>query len=421
MDLRNFCITSFSVYQGMHEMNLSHALEFVLDLSRPVDAELAVDIEKQSVYVSEDLIALRVIENRSRVSITYRADGNVQDLRDKVSRYLDAMLQRFRRIDPTVHFQRQPTSTKNSATDVFQQLLDRQWAHQHGEGIVSLSGPALNLKSALDEVFSSEYIRRFCAIPRSYPAMIKASLLARCGYFEMHPNALSFVSHLVNDFDEIEKFRQANSSITEIKMTHAGAFAPFHYCLNPAACFPCYEDLENQSIDLAGEVLTWKGRVFRYESRNTRGLDRLWEFNVRELVFIGTDDFVKEGRAAAMELIIGLLDEWDLSGRIETATDPFFATVYAAKCFWQETMDVKYELCLDIEAKPDGKPRSIAAGSMNLHGAFFGDRFNIRDHLGVSAYTGCIGWGLERWVLAVFAQHGLNTTKWPNALRNLIS
>ena len=28
-----------------------------------------------------------------------------------------------------------------------------------------------------------------------YP--IRANVLARCGYFEMHPNAVSFVSHVV--------------------------------------------------------------------------------------------------------------------------------------------------------------------------------------------------------------------------------
>lgn len=395
--------------------------EFVLDLSRSVDAGLAADIEKQSVYVSEDLISLRVIENQSKVRITHKTGGDVEKVRDKATRYLDAMLRRFRRIEPTVHYRRQATATKHATSGVFEQLLERRWAYQHSAGVVSLSGPALDLLNALDDAFAREYNRRFHATSHSYPAMIKASLLARCGYFEMHPNALSFVSHLVNDFDEIEAFRQANSAATELKVTHSGAFAPVHHCLNPAACFPCYEAFENQDIDADGQVLTWKGRVFRYESHNTVGLDRLGEFNVRELVFIGTDDFVKKGRTDAMDLTIGLLDEWDLSGRIETATDPFFATVYAAKTFWQEAMDVKYEVCLDVEATPNGAPRSIAAGSMNLHGAFFGDRFNIRDHLGGNAYTGCVGWGLERWVLAVFSQHGLDIAHWPHALRTQIS
>ncbi|MBA3771275.1 MAG: hypothetical protein H0X13_01940 [Ramlibacter sp.] len=402
-------------------MKTTDTVEFVLDLSRSIDSELAADIEKQSVYVSEDLVSLRVIEDQTQVKVTHKASGDSEKVRDKATRFLDAMLQRFRRIEPTVHFRRQGSAMAKPARKVFQQLEERHWAFQHSEGVVSLSGPALDLMNAVDGTFSREYKRRFSAVMRAYPAMIKASLLARCGYFEMHPNALSFVSHLVNDFDEIEAFRQANSASTELRTTHSGAFAPVHHCLNPAACFPCYENLENQTIDADGLVLTWKGRVFRYESSNTAGLDRLGEFNVRELVFIGTDEFVMKGRADAMALTIAMMGEWDLSGRIETATDPFFATVYADKTFWQETMDVKYEVCLDVEPKDDGAPRSIAAGSMNLHGAFFGDRFNIRDHLGEPAFTGCVGWGLERWVLAVFSQHGMDVAKWPHALRAQIS
>jgi seryl-tRNA synthetase len=397
------------------------AVELLLDLPRAIDKELAADIEKQAVYVSEDLISLRVTADQAQVKVIHKASGDSAKVRDKATRFLDAMLQRFRRIEPTVHFRRPKSATARPTTQVFQQLLDRQWAFQHTEGVVSLSGPALALLHAVDESFSREYVRRFSASAREYPALIKASLLARCGYFEMHPNALSFVSHLVNDFDEIEAFRQANSESTELRTTHPGAFAPVHHCLNPAACFPCYENLENKSVPKSGLVLTWKGRVFRYESSNTVGLDRLREFNVRELVFIGTDDFVKKGRADAMELTTSLMGEWDLSGRIETATDPFFATVYAAKTFWQEAMDVKYEVCLDVEPSGAGTARSIAAGSMNLHGAFFGDRFNIRDHTNELAYTGCVGWGLERWVLAIFSQHGLEVEKWPRALRTQVS
>jgi hypothetical protein len=397
------------------------AMPVMLSLPRAVDAALAADIEKQSVYVSEELQSLRVDADLRSVRLVLRPGADEQRVRDKAQRYLEVMLKRFRRIEPTVHHRRPRAPDRPLQRDVFGQLVARGWACQHSEGVVSLSGPALALLEGIDLAFDRAYRQRFAAQPRAYPAMVKAGLLARCGYFEMHPNALSFVSHLLNDFDEIEAFRQANVGAAELRTTHAGAFAPVHHCLNPAACFPCYENLENHSMAPQGLVLTWKGRVFRYESANTVGLDRLREFNVRELVFIGTDAMVRQGRVDALALSTALMDEWDLSGRVETATDPFFATVYAARTFWQESMEVKFELCLDIEPDTAGAARSIAAGSMNLHGAFFGDRFNIRDHTGEPAYSGCVGWGLERWVLAVFTQHGLDPAHWPASLRALLS
>ncbi len=393
----------------------------VIDLPRTIDPALAADIEKQSVYVSEDLVSLRVRPQLDAVDLVCRPDADLAAVCDKVRRYLDAMLQRFRRIEPTVHHRRARASSALLERSVFDRLVERGWAFEHGQGVVSLHGPALALLEGLDAAMAAEYRKRFGAQARSYPATIKASLLARCGYFEMHPNALSFVSHLVNDIDEIEAFRQANSGESrQLQLTNPRAFAPIHQCLNPAACFPSYEHLEGSTVPPEGLVLTWKGRVFRYESSNTVGLDRLQEFNVRELVFIGTDDFVHDGRMRTVELAQELMERWDLSGRIETATDPFFATVYAARTFWQESTEVKYELCLEVEPGPSGQPRTIAAGSLNLHGAFFGDRFAIRDHTGKDAFSGCVGWGLERWVLAVFTQHGLDLRHWPAPLRALI-
>ncbi|WP_394829064.1 aminoacyl--tRNA ligase-related protein [Pendulispora albinea] len=391
----------------------------VLPLSRTVDAELASDIEKHSVYVSEDLLSLSVVQNEPRVLVGYKDGADIERLQEKLSRYLDAMLARVRRVEPAVHYQRGRRS-KAIEHDVFPKLLERGWAFQHGRGMVSLSGPALTLSRVIDETFARRYRRSYAAQDRAYPAMIQAELLARCGYFEMHPNAVSFVSHLRNDFDEIESFRAVNEGASRLNVTHGGAFAPIQHCLNPAACFPCYEAFENHRIGAEGQVLTWPARVFRYESSNLVGLDRLWEFNVRELVFLGTDAFVQAGRRKAIALIQEILDDWDLSGRIETATDPFFATVYASKAFWQEAMDVKYEIRLDIAPKSNGTARTVAAGSINLHGAFFGERFNIRDANGEAAYSGCVGWGLERWVLAIFSQHGFDVQKWPERLQERV-
>jgi seryl-tRNA synthetase len=272
----------------------------------------------------------------------------------------------------------------------------------------------------LDVRLARAYREQLEAVDHAYPAMIKADLLARCGYFEMHPNSVSFVSHAVEDFDELEAFRRANAGKAELVVPGHNSLALPAYCLNPAACYPSYEALEGRQIAEAGTTLTWRGRVFRYESRNTTGLDRLWEFNVRELVFIGTDEFVINSRTRATEIIVGLCDEWDLDCRIETATDPFFATVYAARAFWQQAMEVKHEIRAKVEEKADGNARTIAVGSINLHGEFFGSRFDIKAAGGERAASGCVGFGLERLMFALFAQHGLDAASWPDSLRDAV-
>ncbi|NJM84089.1 MAG: hypothetical protein HC844_18040 [Tabrizicola sp.] len=140
----------------------------------------------------------------------------------------------------------------------------------------------------IDAKAEALYAQHFRAEPRSFPAFVDADTLHRCGYFDSHPNAISFVGHMVEDFDAIEEFRLANSC-------SEGAHLPPHdhihvdgMCLNPAACFPCYPTLTGKTFE-TGACYTWLGRVFRYESRNINGLDRLYEFNVRELVFVGSE------------------------------------------------------------------------------------------------------------------------------------
>jgi seryl-tRNA synthetase len=225
---------------------------------------------------------------------------------------------------------------------------------------------------------------------------------------------------MVEDFDAIEAFRQANSCAEGAMMPGADHLHMPGLCLNPAACFPCYPTLEGRQIGEGGAAFSWRGRVFRYESRNLVGLDRLWEFNVRALVFVGSEAHVADCRQRVLPVIGELATMFDLECRIETASDPFFATVSAARTFWQRAQEVKNEIILPIEPGPDGAGRELACGSINQHGKFFGDRFGIGTTDSEAAATGCVGLGIERWVLAAFSQHGFDPERWPVGVRREI-
>ena len=248
--------------------------------------------------------------------------------------------------------------------------------------------------------------------------MIDADTLHKCGYFDSHPNAVTFVGNVIEDFDAIEEFRLANSC-------SEGALLPPHdhlhvdgMCLNPAACFPCYPTLKGKTVR-EGEAYSWLGRVFRYESRNIKGLDRLYEFNVRELVFVGNEDYVRACRMKALPIVEELAALLDIDCKVQTATDPFFATVSAAKKFWQAAHEVKNEIKIPA-LNGDGEVKQLACGSINLHGNFFGTRFDIKDAAGEAVQTGCVGLGIERWVLAAFTQHGFDERRWPAAVRDIV-
>jgi len=390
-----------------------------VDLPRQIDDVLASDIEKEAAFISPHLSRLSVTPDRTKVSVEVTDQAHEQDVQGKVDRFLEAMLKRVHDFDTKVFMETTRHDSAPYESGVHDALKQRGWLHDYGRGRVALSGPALGLAKLVDHRARGLYEGRFNVVERDFPAMIDADLLKRCGYFDSHPNAVCFVGHVVEDFDAIEEFRSMNAASEEPALPPIEHVHLPGMCLNPAACFPCYPTLRGQALDGEGQNLTWRGRVFRFESRNVSGLDRLWEFNVREIVFAGGEDYVAECRKQAMPLVAELADWLDLDCQIETAADPFFATVSAAKTFWQRAQEVKNEVMLPVGYKEDGTPRRIACGSINLHGNFFGDRFESTANE-APAFTACIGLGIERWVLAAFVQHGFDPQRWPKAVRERI-
>src|SRR5208282_4771471 len=125
---------------------------------------------------------------------------------------------------------------------------------------------------------------------------------------------------------------------------------------------------------------------------------------------------VQERRAQVVDAAVSLMSQWDLASRLVSASDPFFATVRGTKALWQRSRDLKYEMIVDAGAEVG----PIAAGSFNLAGALFGRAFNITTHDGQPATTACVGFGLERLVLALFSQHGFDPARWPQAMREVV-
>ena len=137
---------------------------------------------------------------------------------------------------------------------------------------------------------------------------------------------------------------------------------------------------------------------------------------MRELIFVGTQEYVASQREKTIEQTISLLDQWGFSYEIQSATDPFFIEEYATATF-QLAFDLKFE----IRAALPYKQRSLAIGSFNLHQDFFGSSLKITTNTGRPAFTGCVGFGLERLALAFVAQHGTDCRNWPESVARELS
>jgi seryl-tRNA synthetase len=155
------------------------------------------------------------------------------------------------------------------------------------------------------------------------------------------------------------------------------------------------------------------GKCFRYEASNLRDLRRLWDFTMREVVFLGGREQVLEKRARGVDLVGEFLESHRIAAEIRTASDPFFIAPDAvAKTYFQLSSDTKYEVAA---ALPNGQ--RLAVGSLNYHTDFFGRAFDVTVDGGGYMHSVCIAFGLERWVYAFLVQHGNDPRAWPEPVR----
>jgi seryl-tRNA synthetase len=277
---------------------------------------------------------------------------------------------------------------------------------------VQLSGPALTAVTALNALLD-EFLAPWRATAIQTPVLIPAAVLARCDYFRSFPQYVSFVSHLHEEFETIDGFRARHQERDTLDDgTRADLDIP-DVCLSPAVCYHLYHRHSGEKVPETGTVYDVAGRCFRYESTNLSDLRRLWEFTMRELVFIGGRDWVLAERQRAIDAFIPILNALGLPTEIRTASDPFFVAPDAnAKTYFQLSSETKYEISVDV-----GAGERLAVGSFNYHTDFFGKAFATEAGDAGPAHSVCVAFGLERLAYAVLVHYGPDASRWPAVLR----
>jgi seryl-tRNA synthetase len=284
--------------------------------------------------------------------------------------------------------------------------------HFLGTGQVALSGVPLRLFRYFDRVFEG-WGARWSAEAVQTPTLIPSDTLSRCDYFRSFPHNVTFAAHLREENRVIEHFRARHQSADNLDEAALADMVRPEACLSPATCYHLYHLHENETIPSQGLVYKVCGKCFRYEASNLQDLRRLWDFTMREVVFLGGREYVLKRREESIEMMSGFLTEHCLAGEIRTASDPFFIAPDAvSKTYFQLSSDSKLEVSLML-----GAGERLAAGSHNYHSDFFGRAFHIDVEGAGAMHSVCVAFGLERWVHAFLVQHGSDPGAWPDVVR----
>lgn len=180
----------------------------------------------------------------------------------------------------------------------------------------------------------------------------------------------------------------------------------------PAACYHRYAAVADTAL-AHPLVLGVRARCRRAE-REPRPLERATAFTMREIVTVGARRDVERTHHRLLRRVDRFVTALALDGAIEPASDPFFVAD-SARALAQQAGALKLELRLTLE-----NDRRVAVASFNRHQDYFGRRFAIRRD-GAPADSGCVAFGVERWVLAFLTQHGLDESRWPAPARQALA
>ena len=334
-------------------------------LANPAHEMAREEIQKQVAYLSREISNARFAHDGAVLEFDAPADSAAE-----LTARVEALVRRIQR--GLRDLRRKVVFRSVAASDPrFRGDGSTAGIHRLGPGQVALEGLPLRLFRYFDRVFEA-FGRPWDARPVLTPTLIPTRVLARCDYFRSFPHNVTFACHLPEDSRRSNRSAPAIRIATNSMRRRSDDLVTPEACLSPAVCYHVYHLNQGRTAPASGLVYGVCGKCFRYESSNMADLRRLWDFTMREVVFLGGREDVLGRRERSIAMMGRFLDDHRLAGEIRTASDPFFIAPDAVgKTYFQLSSETKYEISLMLP----GDAR-LAVGSHNYHSDFFGRAFN---------------------------------------------
>lgn len=360
--------------------------------------EISDDERKLIGFASEQIISCKVNDNTVCLSLDDDADEE-----EICSNLKKLVIEKSTSYSPDVFSSNEVARTFCSIESLEQSNIIRRYE----DGSVVMNELGVKLYSYFDELCAN-VVEEYKPVRKKYPTILPISVLNKTNYLATSPQYI----HLCSTFNEtISEYQQAQELYNGNGLSKIMK-RPEHV-LSPSACFHLYHDLRNQTLPGSG-VYTMRQNVFRNEGRfNWSDLSRLRDYNVREIVFIGDHDYVSEVRTKIMEATTSLFKKLGMTFTIISTSDPFIMPEMQRYKNIQRKQKVKYELQLN-----NSESHKTACASFNLHGVAFSSKFKFHVEGSEVTESGCVGFGLERIVIAFLNQYGTDQDNWPQLIRD---
>lgn len=240
-----------------------------------------------------------------------------------------------------------------------------------------------------------------------YPPVIDRRILEKVDYFDSFPQLVG----CIHSFSGNDREARALSSAVHAGEPWGQLMTQTDVVLTPAACYPVYPAIAG-TMPENGRLITLTGWVYRHEPSPEP--TRMQSFRVREFIRAGRPEDVLTWRDQWLERGLEILTSLGLPARSDVASDPFFGRAGKMMMEGQKAQRLKFEVLVPVISLSE--PTAVC--SFNYHQDHFSAVFGIRSGDGAVAHTACLGFGLERVVMALFRTHGFKPEHWPKAVRD---
>lgn len=240
----------------------------------------------------------------------------------------------------------------------------------------------------------------------TFPPVIDRMIIERTGYMDSFPTLCG----AIHSFLGTEREARALSARIAGGEAWGDALGQTDVVLNPAACYPFYPTCTG-TLGAEGRHVTMLAWVYRQEP--SLEPTRMRSFRVREFIRVGEPDAVVRWRDQWLSRGVALLEGLRLPARADVAADPFFGRGGKILAAGQVEQKLKFEVLIPVVSATD----PTACCSFNYHQDKFGAAFGIKLPNGETAHSACLGFGLERVVMALFKTHGFDPLSWPEDVR----
>lgn len=315
----------------------------------------------------------RVVDRKDIVRIKYPDDTVAPTTLQAIYKLSAEIALSYERVPIEEVFRLGDCIRRAEGVDFTSALLERGIVRFRRPGCVEASGVYLDLLRTLDSYFV-DYALKLGAREFQFPAMLPVAVAERCGILENYPQQVCSVHTPAMDSPVREHGATANGS-NRRRSEATARDVRSETILSPAVCYHFWCHPRELLAEKAGDTYlgTAVGRCYRAEVQALIGLHRLQEFNMREILAVGDAERLDRLRKEFLEFLRQMTVSFELEGRIQTASDPFFVNVYAKKRLFQVNLKLKYEALAWLP----GRGEFLAIASVNDHRDHFTRAFGL--------------------------------------------